>query len=209
MRKLFLIIVTICVCIYSNAQMPEPQKLLPVLAPSSPEAAAFNRYGNYQVGLFTGVPDISIPLYDIKVGELNVPISINYHASGNKVSDMPSRVGLGWNLLAGGSITRKVMGKPDELNGNYFSATSTSMQRVRTPQEINPLTEDVIIYLDNVNRGMYDVEPDIFSYNIPGHSGKFLFNQKENFRPLLIPYAPIAVQMTPLQNNIALGITEL
>ena len=208
MRKLFLLVVSICGSIYLYAQMPQPQKFLPVLAPSSPEAAAFNRYGNYQVNLFTGIPEISIPLYDIKVGELSVPISLNYHASGIKVTDMPSRAGLGWDLQAGGSITRKIMGKPDELSGNYLSATSTSDNRVKTQLEIDQSTQAGLDYLANVDRGIYDVEPDIFSYSFPGHGGKFLFNQKNNFAPVLIPYAPISISMTPTLNNLSLGIKD-
>ena len=65
MRKLVLFGILVIGSFYVFAQMPQPQKFLPVLAPSSPEAAAFNRYGNYQINYFTGIPDISIPLYDI------------------------------------------------------------------------------------------------------------------------------------------------
>ncbi len=208
MRKLVLFGILVFGSFYVFAQMPQPQKFLPVLAPSSPEAAAFNRYGNYQINYFTGIPDISIPLYDIKVGELNIPVSINYHSSGIKVSDVPSRVGLGWDLQAGGSITRKIMGKPDELPGNYMSATSTSNNRVKTQTEIDPTTQAGIDYLHFVDVGTYDVEPDIFSYNFPGHAGKMLFNQKSNFNAVLIPYAPINVSMVPTMSNISFGITD-
>lgn len=208
MRTVLILAIAICVCNSLPAQLTQTQKLLPVLAPSSPEAAAFSRYGNYQVNLFTGIPDISIPLYEIKVGELNVPISLNYHPSGIKVSDIPSRVGLGWDLQAGGSITRKIMGKPDELAGNYLSATSTSWNRVRTGAEINQGTQDGLDYLGNIDKGFYDVEPDIFSYSFPGHGGKFLFNQKDNFKPVLIPYAPIDVNGITSPSNLALKITD-
>jgi hypothetical protein len=190
------------------AQSPAINKFLPVLAPSSPEAAAFNKYGNYQVNLFTGIPDISIPLYDIKVGELIIPISINYHPSGIRVNEMPSRVGLGWDLQAGGSITRKIMGKPDEINGNYLSATPTSTARVLSQSEINPYTQAGLDYLNSVDQGYYDEEPDIFSYSFPGSSGKFLFNQKNNYTPILIPVAPVGVNMTKLSNGIKLSMTD-
>src|ERR1700740_3677062 len=96
-------------------------KFLPVITPPSPEAAGLCRFGNYEINLFTGVPQISIPLYAIKVGELNVPITLDYHASGIKVNDIASRAGLGWSLNAGGVISRKIMGKPDEQPSNYFS----------------------------------------------------------------------------------------
>jgi YD repeat-containing protein len=190
------------------AQPSQTQKFLPVLAPASPEASAFARYGNYQVNLFTGIPDISIPLYEIKIGELNVPVSLNYHSSGIKVSDMPSRIGLGWDLQAGGSITRKIMGHPDELPGNYLSATPTSENRVKLQSEINPLTQAGLDYLRYVDQGLYDVEPDIFSYSFPGHGGKFLFNQKNNFAAVLIPYAPINITQTNSPSQLSLGITD-
>ena len=57
-------------------------------------------------------------------------------------------------------------------------------------------TETDLTYLYNVDHRIYDVEPDIFSYSFPGHSGKFLFNQRDNFRAYIIPYSPIAVTKT-------------
>lgn len=199
---LLLLVLSVNVCIAQS------QRFLPVLAPPSPDVAAFARFGNYQVNLFTGLPDISIPIYQVNVGEMSVPISLNYHPSGIKVSDIPSRIGMGWDLQAGGAITRKIMGKPDELQNNYLSATSTSNNRVRTTLEINTNTEDGLDYLENVYQGRYDVEPDIFSYNFPGHGGKFLFNQKNNFSPVLIPYAPVSVSYANPLNNLDLAMTD-
>ena len=191
----------------SFAQPSQTQKFLPVFTPESPEAAAFSKYGSYDVNLFTGIPNISIPLYEVTVGELKVPISLNYHASGIRVSDMPSRMGAGWDLQAGGSITRKVMGKPDEINGNYLSATPTSAGRVRNSLNMN--LEVDLQYLNDVDLGFYDVEPDLFSYSFPGHGGKFLFNQKNNFAAFLIPYSPIAVNYTrPTSSTLSLRITD-
>jgi Family of unknown function (DUF5977) len=193
----------------SSCAIGQIQKFLPVLAPPSPEAAAFSRYGNYEVNLFTGIPNISIPLYEIKIGDLNVPISLNYHPSGIKVNDLASRVGLGWDLQAGGSITRKIMGGPDELPDNYLNATIVNDNMVKLTTEINPLTESGLFYLSMVNKGFYDVEPDIFSYSFPGHSGKFLFNQKNNFAPVLIPYAPIKIiKSPPAPYSLLLGIID-
>lgn len=182
-------------------------KFLPVMSPQSPEAASIARYGNYEVNLFTGVPQISIPLYEINVGGLRLPITLDYHASGIRVTDMPSRVGLGWSLNAGGTITRKIMGKPDEQSGNYFSATSTSPWRVMTSIPSN--TEEGIAYLTSVNKRYIDVEPDIFSYSFPGHSGKFLFNQKDSFKAIIIPYAPVKIEKSqPGSNQVVFGIRD-
>jgi hypothetical protein len=197
------IIVAAFFLILSNwilGQTTQTQKLLPSILPPSPEAAAIARFGNYDVNEFTGVPNISIPLYTIKVGELTVPVSLNYHASGNKVTDIPTRAGLGWSLEAGGTITRKIVGNADEVagfnGGCYFNATSSSPWRVKDPSQVNENTDSSLTYLWSITQGRYDVEPDIFSYSFPGHSGKFLFDQRNNFQPYVIPYAPIAVTKT-------------
>jgi hypothetical protein len=81
--------------------------------PPSPQAAALARYGEYPVSLATGIPEISIPLYEIKLGDYTLPISISYHASGIKVDDVASTVGLGWVLNAGGAVSRTICGAPD------------------------------------------------------------------------------------------------
>lgn len=180
-------------------QSNETLNLLPNILPASPEAASFAKFGNYAVNLFTGIPDISIPLYDIKVGELSVPISISYHASGIKVNDYGSWVGLGWNLNAGGSVTRKVMGKPDDQSGNYLNATT-----VRLTSSISTSSSTDMVYLRSVNNGTYDCEPDIFSYNFPGKSGKFFFNQANNYTPETIPYDPVLIN----RNNNHFYITD-
>lgn len=205
MKKTSLFVLAFLTAYMLPGQSAQTLKLLPTLIPPSPEAAGIARFGNYEVSEFTGVPNISIPLYTVKVGDLTVPVSINYHASGNKVTDIPSRVGLGWSLEAGGTITRKIEERPDELPGyngtSYFNATPTSEGRVKTPAEINPAADSSLTYLYRVDHGTYDVQPDIFSYSFPGHSGKFLFNQKDNFKPFVIPFSPIAITKTQATTN--------
>lgn len=85
----------------------------PVFVQSSPEVAAFTRYGDVPVSLYTGVPDISIPLHTIKANEMEVPISVSYHAGGITVDQEATIVGLGWTLMAGGHITVSPVGARD------------------------------------------------------------------------------------------------
>lgn len=79
----------------------------------SPQAYAFAQYAEMPVSLFTGTPSINIPLFTIETGLHSFPISLSYHASGIKVSQEASWVGLGWNLNVGGSISRSVRGRDD------------------------------------------------------------------------------------------------
>src|SRR6202040_1807556 len=74
--------------------------------PITPNAASLAVYADYPNAGFTGVPSISIPLYEAKAKGLNIPISLSYNASGIKIFDIPSWVGLGWSLNAGGVISR-------------------------------------------------------------------------------------------------------
>src|ERR1700722_14091171 len=72
----------------------------------TPEAAAFTKYGNIPVSTYTGTANVSVPLYTIQEGDINLPISVNYHTGGIKVQEEATWVGLGWSLDAGGQITR-------------------------------------------------------------------------------------------------------
>ena len=90
-----------------------------VQIPNTPEAQAFEKYGNTSVSLYTGTPNISIPIYTIPGRELSLPISLTYDASGVKVSQMASQAGLSWNLNVGGRISRTVNGLIDD----YISST--------------------------------------------------------------------------------------
>jgi hypothetical protein len=96
----------------ANAQSLNSPSITKVIPPS-PEAQSFMRYGEIPVDPSTGVPDIQIPLYQITSGKLSLPVSLTYHASGIRVSDVASVVGLGWRLFAGGVLTKTVVGKPD------------------------------------------------------------------------------------------------
>lgn len=200
MKKINLSIITLILFqVISHAQGPLTN-VLPNVIPSSPEQASFAKFGNYQVNLFTGLPDITIPLYEIKAGDISLPVSISYHASGIKVNDWGSWVGIGWSLNAGASVTRKVMGLADEeagpTNGNNYLSGGT----VKTKSSIHTNIQTDLDYLWKVNHGFIDAEPDIFYYNLPGKSGKFLFNQQDNLKPVLIPFNPIKISM-PTSSN--------
>jgi hypothetical protein len=98
------------------AQTPN---FLPQRIPTSPTAAALERYGLMPVNESAGIPSIALPLYEVRSGQLSVPITLSYHASGIRVSDAASWIGLGWSLNASGVITRVVRGLPDEDTGGF------------------------------------------------------------------------------------------
>ena len=71
------------------------------IIPPSPKAQTIMRYGEIPVGYETGVPDITIPLYTIKSGDIEVPITLSYHIRNVRPGYDVSEVALGWTLNFG------------------------------------------------------------------------------------------------------------
>lgn len=150
----------------------------PVYNVPGPEVAGLGQYGTVPVSLFTGVPDISIPLHNIKVGSFEMPIKACYHISSVKPTSVPSSLGLGWNLDAGGYITRTVRGIYDEQQdadgvGHGFYSHYEKMQDVTASA--------FEFYMGNINSyaGMpyYEVAADEFAFNFCGYTGNFYLNE--------------------------------
>ena len=106
------------------------QRLLPQITAKSPNVSGLERHGDYPVNMYAGLPNIEIPIYEIKVGNLVVPIKLAYHASGNKVTDNASFVGLGWSLVGDYVVTRNLRGLADERD---FSNSNSLLQKNLQP----------------------------------------------------------------------------
>ena len=87
----------------------------------SPNAAELGKYGKIPVSYFNGLPNISIPLTELRAKGYTLPIYLTYHASGNKPDQHPGWVGVGWTLHAGGCINRIVNGMKDEMTKSEYS----------------------------------------------------------------------------------------
>ncbi len=151
----------------AGAQTPEPYDPSKVIPPS-PTAASLGMYGNYNVGYYSGRPDISIPLYEIKTANHSLPITLLYDASGVRASQQASWVGLSWSLSAGGVISRTVRGIDDFTYQGYYTGTPT-------PSEITLENKN---HFDEVASGKRDGEADIFNYHVGSYSGKFVLGKK-------------------------------
>jgi hypothetical protein len=156
----------------------------------APNAAALGKYGDYSVGNFTGVPDISVPIFTVQEGSLSLPISLSYHASGIKVAEMASWVGAGWSLGAGGIISRTVQGLYDEHYNGYYNKGVLLETQINQAAS-NPSTD---AYISNdIANNVIDGEPDIFSFNVQGYSGKFYIDKNHNAQ--FIPKQDLMVQV--------------
>jgi hypothetical protein len=147
------------------------------LVPPSPEAAALGEYVTTPVGLYTGTPQVSFTLLEAGEGDLSLPISFSYHASGNRVDAIAPRTGMGWTLNAGGAIIRTIRGKADEYGVGGFLATSSESTTV-----VSLLSGTEQEKFNKWNRLVEcgDAEPDQFSFNFSGYTGTFSFNWNDS-----------------------------
>lgn len=143
----------------------------PTVAPPTPTAAALHSFGNNSVSYYSGTVDVSIPIFTIQEGDIEVPIVLNYTGgSGIKVEEQGSWVGLGWSLNAGGAVSRTKRGVADEAGDGRGFMSYTSVPAQETDGNGNLLNAD---FITDIVQGRKDSEPDRFMYNIPSGSGSF------------------------------------
>lgn len=112
--------------------------------PKTPESAAFEKYGNIPLDEFSGTASITVPLYTVQGKFLSVPVTLNYHASGIKVNQEATWVGLGFDLTCGGRITVETKGNADANVRGITSQESfkTGVRRIfnkwKLPYSPNP-----------------------------------------------------------------------
>lgn len=161
----------------------------------SPETAALFKYQDYPMDYSTGLPQISIPLFTVQNRSLSVPISISYHASGFKVADRDGPIAAGWSLNVGGMVSRTIKGDPDFGIYPFPNPLETNF----SGQSGLAALEQIMNYesIWSTSGQWLDTEHDIFSYNFPGQSGKFLFNDLNGIKtPVLLPTKPLKVNPT-------------
>jgi len=171
---------------YAQSMKTNSLPLNPMTPTSNSEA--LGKYGNTQMDMSTGQPNIGISIYKVEYEGISVPIGINYDASGLKVSQHPTVVGMGWNLQAGGVITRTVNDKPDDyywpfqnkfsgtMNGYYFGKGKLNVPNWNTM----PLLESLAFHKNGSSWNpsfLADGVPDDFTFNFGGYSGKFFMDE--------------------------------
>lgn len=182
--KMFLRLALLCLVfipLYASAQDRDQ------IIPPSPEASGLGQFGNTPVSLYTGTPNISIPIWELAGRESSVPVSLSYGGTGGiKVEEMATWVGLGWNLQAGGVITRTVNGHPDEGEGstdgytNLFESYPGYMKYYQGYTATGGYQAgeymDMLSYQDQIINGEIETQPDMLFYNFNGYAGKLMID---------------------------------
>ncbi len=146
--------------------------------PVSPNVANLGLHTTVPVDLFSGLPQIQIPLVALEDRDFSIPVSLSYHSDGVKPDVHPGWTGLGWSLVnAGGSITRVRKGGMDEIDVVRAGEDLSYYANYGTLSAESWSNEEGIVYAVSGDGGFYkDFEPDEFLFNMQGFSGKFFLN---------------------------------
>jgi hypothetical protein len=197
-RVFFLVILSNPLITKSQGISSDPY--IPSVIPPSPNALALMKFTDVPVSPYTGTTDITVPIYTIQAKGISVPVSLSYHSGGIRLKEEAGWVGLGWALNAGGMISRTIMDHDDFGAIPYFTnmvpQLAGDMLHTKPDQptgapNLGPYFYDFFCsYLVGTTAGNedfyqafstgtpnYDMEPDIFSYSFPGHSGKFILTR--------------------------------
>ncbi|MES2457434.1 MAG: hypothetical protein V4594_17895 [Bacteroidota bacterium] len=136
------------------------------------------------VDMTTGTLKVGIPLYEIKVNDISVPITLSYSALGIKVNQEAGPAGMGWDLSVGGKISTNFMGKDDYKSGVGLVNVPLPFDIQANPNVFDPYSTHKNFMWDVID-GKVDAAWDTYSYSYPGGGGTYIRNG------LTFPYNPL------------------
>ena len=144
-------------------------------ASKKPQAGSLGTFGNTAINYYTGLPEISLDLFQLPAREKSLPITLNYDASGIRTDELSGPAGIKWTLNAGGMIMRQLNGLPDEHALGYLKfAAETNYYTNIQPTDWAQWCE----------RNDKDYAPDEFSVMLPGRTIRFVFNKDRHIVPI-------------------------
>ncbi|WP_374360400.1 hypothetical protein [Cloacibacterium sp.] len=155
-------------------QFTEEDRYYPPNMSEKPSVFGFEVYGNNQLTLSRGKPNITYNLYTLKVDDQhNIDIGLEYNTSEVKPDTFPGWVGLGWNINQPGVIYRELNGDVDEVNtdGYYYKYSSLGGADWDSTNKLKSFSQSFSGTDKNAT-------PDIFHFSINGISGIFVKNHE-------------------------------
>ena len=180
------------------------------------------RDGVAQVNMTTGSATFGLPMFNWQddKSRLNAVVSLNYNSgNGLKVNDVATCVGQGWNLIAGGVITRLKAGEPDDQmpydahNDDVGDATRYPPGLIYNPnppflgclqaQTKYPIFGGKNHVYKQHNTVVADVEADHFAFQFNGRSGIFVIGQINNDVGVFLGDSKLKVWFERNENMVA------
>lgn len=185
--RLWLIFFFLLRAFYGFAQtdhIVDPTLMMQAITPTSPNVTALGRHTMQPPNLSNGLPQQSIPLFEIKENGLDYSLSLFYNYSGFRLNEHAPSAGLGWGLTEG-VIMRIVKHIPDEIGGNM--GKYEDFEDFEPEFGVGEWEKGAGVCWDHFENAqynltynrlfykLYDAQPDLYIYNFNGYSGKFLW----------------------------------
>lgn len=155
-------------------------KLMPSITRPSPTVAQLMKVEESTLDHYNGQPQITVPLFSTKAGNLDVGLTLSYHSSGIKVSEQSGWVGKGWNMEAGGVISRSVVDMPDEIETDIHKGTNSIANKAHNIFNLADNSEERKEFAYDAQWGTrvrYDTKTDIYQFSFFGRTGRFSFTK--------------------------------
>lgn len=199
-----------------------------MLKVEAPNAASFNKYIDNPIGLYNGTPEVNVPLYTLKDGSIEIPITLRYNTSGIKVNEEASWVGLGWNLNVGGVITRQPVGGIDRQparGSETYNADKNfnAILDIYDPERNRRPTDFITTPWSHTMREAFDwflrepsmrlvqdegrLSPDVFYFSYPGGTGKFIIDQRNDSLYMLDRESDIKIESVLERQSPPISVT--
>ena len=115
---------------------------------------------------------------------MEFPLTLQYDASGVMVNSLPGWTGHNWTLTAGGVITRMRNNVCDEYIPVYQSTIAPFTNYFKSCHKLKEDMNNENVLKNNVSYNKYDYQPDIFTFNFMGKSGKFFLGNDGQWKVL-------------------------
>lgn len=136
--------------------------------PTSPQAEAFKKYGDIQINYSTGIPDISVPLFEINHRGYKLPMTLKYNPQPLRPGYNYDVYGHGWGLSINSCISRTIEYIPDEWKdfvletdklSYYFSTHKDGIMSINLGYDIfNAVLPDGSSFEFIIRRGINGLE---------------------------------------------------
>jgi hypothetical protein len=212
-----------CVFSYSQTELNSSKNHVPNILPPSPTVAGLMKFEEIPVSNYTGVPNISVPLFSTNsYFGLNIDLNFSYHTSSVKKNDVASSSGLGWSLIAGGTISRTVMGIPDDYyesasgkcgiyhsTNNFYSVLNLLTTNNLNHQDFVKNYETNKLMFNANEKQIYDIKHDLYQYNFMGKSGRFIIKKViSGFEIVKFDFNNLKIEYFDNVNNKHFEITD-
>lgn len=153
------------------------------------------------VDLYTGTASVNIPLHSFSVDGIGAGVSLSYVAKGIRVDEMASSVGLGWNLNAGGSITRETFGIEDEVTLPAYFKQCADIYPTPDPSTYDSLQGILVPGANSTDpclvQNKDDKQHDNFHVNLLGRSFSFAMKRDGygNIVYATTPYSELKIEL--------------